>query len=137
VDNPQANAPVEQVHQVIHNMICTKDLHNRVFDYIDPWGEILSTIAWAKRASYHSMLGATPVQLVFRRDMIFNIKTIIDWRMITAHEQKQVIKDNLRENKGWIDHQYYAEKRTVSHHTCILQTVLSASRLELLMRVQY
>jgi hypothetical protein len=38
--------------------------------------------------------------------MIFNIKTIIDWRMITARKQKQVIKDNLRENKGWIDHQY-------------------------------
>jgi Integrase core domain. len=31
VENPQANAPVERVHQVIHNMIRTKDLSNRVF----------------------------------------------------------------------------------------------------------
>jgi hypothetical protein len=39
--------------------------------------------------------------------MNFNIKTtIVDWRMITACKQKQVIKNNLRENKGWIDHQY-------------------------------
>jgi hypothetical protein len=87
-------------------MICTKDLSNRVFDYIDPWGEILSSIAWAIHASYHSMPGATPAQLVFGRDMIFNIKTIVDWRTITACKQKQVIKDNLRENNGRIDHQY-------------------------------
>jgi Integrase core domain. len=106
VENPQVNALVERVHQVIHNMIRTKDLSNRVFDYIDPWGEILSSIAWAIRASYHSTLGATPAQLVFGRDMIFNIKTIVDWRTITARKQKQVIKDNLRENKGRIDHQY-------------------------------
>jgi Integrase core domain. len=84
VENPQANTPVERVHQVIHNMICTKVLSNHVFDYIDPWGEILSSIAWEIRASYHSMLGVTPAQLVFGCDMIFNIKTIIDWRMITA-----------------------------------------------------
>jgi hypothetical protein len=38
----QVNALVEQVHQVIHDMICTKDLRNPVFDYIDPWGKILS-----------------------------------------------------------------------------------------------
>jgi hypothetical protein len=98
VENPQVNAPVEQIHQVIHNMICTKNLSNGVFDCIDPWGEILSSIARAIRASYHSALGATPVQLVFGRDMIINIKTIIDWRTITAHKQKQVIKDNLQEN---------------------------------------
>jgi len=106
VENPQANAPVERVHQVIQNMIRTKDLTNRIFDYIDPWGEILSSIAWAIRASYHSTLGATPAQLVFGRDMIFNLKAIVDWRTITARKQKQVIKDNIRENKGRIDHQY-------------------------------
>jgi hypothetical protein len=41
-------------------MICTNDLGNRVFDYIDPWGKILSSNAWAICASYHSMLDATP-----------------------------------------------------------------------------
>jgi transposase InsO family protein len=66
VENPQANAPVEQVHQVIQNMIRTKDLNIYMFDYINPWDEILSSIAWAIRASYHSTLvGATPAQLVF------------------------------------------------------------------------
>jgi hypothetical protein len=106
MENPQANAPVERVHQVIQNMIRTKDLSNRVFDYIDPWGEIISSIAWAICASYHSIFGATPAQLVFGRDMIFNIKTIVDWKTITTRKQKQILKDNERENKGRIDHQY-------------------------------
>jgi hypothetical protein len=88
MENPQANALVEQVHQVINNMIHTKDLGNCVFDYIDPLGKILSSIAWAiHAASYHSAtLGATPVQLVSGCNMIFNIKTIVDWRTITARK---------------------------------------------------
>ena len=36
VKNPQSNAPVDQVHQLMLNMIVTKDLDNKVFDYIDP-----------------------------------------------------------------------------------------------------
>ena len=37
IKNPQSNAPVERVHQVLHNMIVTKDIDGRTFDYIDPW----------------------------------------------------------------------------------------------------
>ena len=44
VNNPQANAPVEQIHQVILNIIVTEDPDNKVFDYIYPWGEILAHI---------------------------------------------------------------------------------------------
>ena len=36
VKNPESNAPVERVHQVILNMLVTKDLDNKVFNYIDP-----------------------------------------------------------------------------------------------------
>ena len=36
VKNAQANAPVEQVHRVILNMLVTKDLDKTFFDYIDP-----------------------------------------------------------------------------------------------------
>ena len=49
VKNPQANAPVERVNQVILNMLATKDLDNQVFEHIDQWGEILVSIAWAIR----------------------------------------------------------------------------------------
>ena len=51
VKDPQANAMVEQVHQVILNMLITKDLDNKVFDYIYPWGETLAYVAGEIRHS--------------------------------------------------------------------------------------
>ena len=53
--------------------------------------------------------------------MIFNIKTIVDWRTITARKQKQVIKDNLRENRGRIDHQYSVGDKVYLRPTGIQQ----------------
>jgi len=97
---------VERVHQVLSNMFRTKDLSKRVFDYVNPWDEILSSVAWAIRASYHSTLQATPAQLVFQRDMVFNIADIVDWRSITINKQKQVDKYNLRENRKRVDYDY-------------------------------
>ena len=47
VKNPQANTPFERVHQVISSMLVTKDIYNKVFDYIDPWVETLASISWA------------------------------------------------------------------------------------------
>ena len=44
VKNTQANASVEQVHQVILNMLATKDLDKKIFDYIYPWAETLAYI---------------------------------------------------------------------------------------------
>ena len=32
---------LEWVQKVVYRMIVTKDLSNKVFDYIDTWGEIL------------------------------------------------------------------------------------------------
>ena len=57
-------------------MLLTKNLSNREFDYINPWGDIISSISWAIRASYHHTLQATPGQLVFGRDMLLNISYI-------------------------------------------------------------
>ena len=44
VKNPQSNAPVKRVHQIILNILVTKDADNKVFDYIDPLGETLAYI---------------------------------------------------------------------------------------------
>ena len=35
---------IERVHQVILNMTVTKDIDNKLFDHIDPWGETLANI---------------------------------------------------------------------------------------------
>ena len=66
------------MYQVILNMIVTKDLYNKVFDHIDPWGETLAYISWAIRASYHHTIMDTPCQDVFGRDMIFNLASVVD-----------------------------------------------------------
>ena len=38
VNKPQSYAPVEWLHQVILNMLVNKDIDNKGFDYIYPWG---------------------------------------------------------------------------------------------------
>ena len=69
-------------------MFVTKDLDNKVFEYIYPWGGTLVSIAWAIRAYYKHTIGATIGQYVFVRDMIFNLASVIYWRVITAKKQR-------------------------------------------------
>ena len=75
---------MEWAHQVILNILVTKDLDNKVFDHIDPSDETLTYIAWTIRASYHRNIMATPGQDIFGRDMIFNLTSVVDWRVVTA-----------------------------------------------------
>ena len=63
VRNPQANAIVERVHQVIANMIRTFELENNYLDMDDPWKGILSATAFAVRSTYHTTLKKSPGQL--------------------------------------------------------------------------
>ena len=88
VKNPQANAPVERVHQVILNMLVAKDLFNKVFDHIYICGKTLSSIAWAIRASYHRTIMANLGQTVFSRYMLFNLASVVDWQVVTAVNQR-------------------------------------------------
>ena len=69
---------MERVHQVILNMLVTKYIDKKVFEYIYPLGETLSYIAWEIRDFYNLTIKATPVQAVFDRYMIFNLTNVID-----------------------------------------------------------
>jgi hypothetical protein len=113
VENPQANSPVERIHQVIQNMLAVKDLESQTFDFIDPWGEILSSVAWAIRASYHSTLKATPGELVFGQDMIFNMNKVVDWQLAEKQKQDQIVRDNIRENLRRVHHDYNVGDRVM------------------------
>ena len=73
IKNPQANAMVERGHQVVLNMLSTKDLDNKVLYDIDPWGETLASIAWAISAYYHRTIMSTPGQSIFDREILFNL----------------------------------------------------------------
>ena len=79
-------------------MIVTKEIYSKVYDYINPWGEALDTVAWAIRYFYHHNLGFTPSQAVFGRDMLFNLTPIADCHVVTAGNKWQVNIDNVCEN---------------------------------------
>ena len=106
VKNPQANALVERVHRVILNMLSTKDLDNKVYEHIDPWSETLSYITWSIRAYYCCTIMTTLGQSVFGRYMLFNLTSVVDWRVLTAVNQRQVEIDNVRENAKRFTYDY-------------------------------
>ena len=87
-------------------MIKPKELDKLVFDYIYPWGEVLSLVALVIQASYHLTLQATQAQIVFGRDMLFNMKKMINWQLMTKNKHKQIARDNKWENTECIPHQY-------------------------------
>jgi hypothetical protein len=91
VRNPQANALVERVHQVIGNITRTFELESNYLDEEDPWKGILSATAFAVRSTFHTTLRNSPLQLVFGRDMILtlNMKQI---RNLFAKENDSFLK---------------------------------------------
>ena len=100
---------MERVHQVSLNKFITKDLDNKVFDYVDPWGETLASIAWAIRDYYYRNIEAISIQSVFRRNMISKIASVVYWRVITAKKKRQVDIDNVQENSRRVAHYYAVE----------------------------
>ena len=93
--NPQSNAIVERVHQVIGNIIRTFKLESKYLDEDDPWKGILSATAFAVRSTFHTTLINTPGQLVFGRGMILNIKHKANWEFICERKQ-QILEKIIR-----------------------------------------
>ena len=104
--NPQSNAIIERVHQTLGNLLRTFELEEIDLDEEDPFSGILAAAAFAVRSTYHTTLQATPGQLIYGRDMLFNIKHIADWKAIRECKQAQINKDNKRENSKRIPHEY-------------------------------
>ena len=106
VKNPQSNAMLERVHQTIGNMLRTYELENFEFDEDDPWSGILSAIAWAIRSTVHTTTKATAGQLVYGRDMMYNIPYVADWHRIKESKTKEILKNNRTENSKRIPYDY-------------------------------
>ena len=102
--NPPANAIIERVHQTIGNIIRTFNV--QAMDSDDPWTGILAATMFAVRATYHTTLQASPMQLVFGRDAILNIKHITNWEHVRERKQMRINENNKRENQSRRTHQY-------------------------------
>ena len=82
------------------------DLQNNYLDEDDPWSGILAATAFVVQSIYHTTLQATPVRLVFGRDMILNTPFLADWEAIRLRKKKIIDKNNQIENKNRRPHIY-------------------------------
>ena len=75
-------------------------------DTDNPWSGILSAVVFGIRSTVHTTTQATPMQLVFGRDSILNIKHLANWRYITERKEKRIRSNNKRENTKLTKHEY-------------------------------
>jgi hypothetical protein len=100
--NPKANFVV-CVHQTLGNMI---RLENFEFDYNEPWSQILANCAWAIRSTAHSILDATPAQIVFVKDKLFDLSFTTNYNELATKKQKASDLNVDRENTKRIKNDY-------------------------------
>jgi len=72
--NPQSNSIVEHAHQTVHNLIASQNITSKKHLPHGTWAGLLSTVAFAPWATVHTTICATPMQLVFNRDAIHNVR---------------------------------------------------------------
>ena len=66
---------------------------------------------FAVRAAYHTTIQASPIQLLFVRDPILNIKHVADWEHIRQRKQLRINRNNKRENMHQNNHQYKVSEK--------------------------
>ena len=106
--NPQSNAILERIHQVLGDGMRTFDLENADIDKDknDPFHEYLANVSYAIRSVYRQTHGYSSAQMVFGRDMFLDTKVDINWDEIKQRKQEWIRKSNTRENEKRIDHTY-------------------------------
>ena len=105
VKNPAANM-VERVHQTLGNLLRVYELEEYEFPRGNPWSNILASAMWAICSTFHTTLGATPGQLIFGRDMLFDLSFKANWKNIKERKQTRIVESNKRENAKRIHDTY-------------------------------
>ena len=92
--NPQSNAILERVHQVLQDCLLTMDFDIADIDVDEdnPFETGLAKAAQAIRGAFHQTHGASLCQLVFCRDMFMPKDTKVDWNVIKARKQEKLLK---------------------------------------------
>ena len=106
--NPQSNGIAERVHAVLNDILNTFELEERELDENDPWGEFLSSAAFAIRAACRTALQA-------------------NWDRIKERRQDEINRNDARENRDRIPHTYSAGDKVLLEVEGIRQK-LSAPR---------
>ena len=77
---------------------------------------------FAVRATYHTTLHKSPMQLVFGQDAILNINHVADWEHIRQRKPLRINHNNKRENMRRNNHQYKVGDKILVKQKKILDT---------------
>ena len=128
IKNPQANAILERVHQVIMSMLRTAEIDMSETVTADDVSNFLSNASWAIRSTHHTVLKSAPGAAIFGRDMLFDIPFVADWNKIGEYRQAQTDRNTERENARRYDHDYVVGERILIRKDGVLRK--SESRYE-------
>ncbi len=106
IKNPQGNAILECLHQVLGQMLCTSKLDMAKTITADDVDVFLYNVAWAICSTYHTVLKTAPGAAIFGRDMLFNILFIADWNKIGDYRQLQTDLDTACINSKQVNYDY-------------------------------
>jgi hypothetical protein len=104
--NPQANAILKRLHQVLAQMLRTSKLNMAKTITPDDVNVFLDNAAWAFCCTYHTVLKASPGAAIFGRDMLFNILFIANWNKIGDYRQCQTDLNTAHKNSKQVNYDY-------------------------------
>ena len=86
--NPQSNAILERIHQVLTDGLVTFDLEVIHIDVNkeNMFNEYLTAVSYTNRSLYHQSHGHSPAQLVFERDMFSSVSVDVNWNAIRKNK---------------------------------------------------
>jgi hypothetical protein len=90
--NPQSNAILERIHQVLADCIRSFNLEEREFNELDddPFEEYLTAAALSIRCAFHQTHGHFPAQMMFGNDRFMPVSADIDWELIKQQKQERI-----------------------------------------------
>jgi hypothetical protein len=121
IKNPQTNAILECLHQVLGRMLRTSELDMAETITPDDDDVFLDYAAWAISSTYHTVLKAYPGVAIFGRDMLFDISFIAGCNKIGNYRQRQTDLDTARINSKQVDHNYKVGDKVLVTHEGILR----------------
>jgi hypothetical protein len=106
IKNPQANAVLECLHQVLGQMLRTSKLN--MAKTTTPYDNIvfLNNAAWTICSTYHTVLKASPGAAILGRDMLFDIPFIANWNKIGDYRQHQTNLSPACKNSKRVNYDY-------------------------------
>jgi hypothetical protein len=106
IKNPQANAILVCLHQVLGQMLHTSKLEMAKTITPDDVGVSLDNAAWAICFTYQIVLKASPCAAICWCNMLFDITFIADWNKIGDYRQHQTVLNTARKNSKQVDYDY-------------------------------